>query len=225
MTAVPNVAELLKRLEEQQQALDKQQQAYWQTLREVHVALVQAPASSSTPGPSGGAPSTRSARKQRRRSTQDTKTERPADWISKAKPDEQKDANGRPVTLGSSVITGESEESDIEEEFYVQKSLPSYKFDKEDLKKHLKEYEFNKYGEKLLESVVDDGRLLEPTLFKNYPSDELWHNSHYSVFDVGRDGAPVSRSEVVEKGSTIDSSIWQAIQVRNGIALNFQLRN
>jgi hypothetical protein len=124
--------------------------------------------------------------------------------------------------LGSSVITGESEDSDIEEEFYVQKPLPHYTFDHENLRQHLKTYKFKRYGEMLLESVVHNGRLLDPTLFKDYPADELWHNSHYSVFDVGQDGAPLSRSQVVEKGSKIDSAIWQAIQVRRDIPIDIQ---
>jgi hypothetical protein len=219
MSAAPSVAELLKKLDEQQQALGKQQQAYWQTLREVHEALVQAPASNPTPGPSGGPPSTKSAKKPRRRSTQETKTERSAEFIAKAKADWPKDADGRPLTLTSSVITGESDESDVEEEFYVQKPLPPYKFDHENLKDHLKKHKFNEHGQELLKTEVDHGRLLHPTLFREYPPDEKWHNSHYSVFDVSKDGAPLSRSEVVEKGSHIDSAIWQAIQVRNLTAL------
>jgi hypothetical protein len=121
--------------------------------------------------------------------------------------------------LGSSVITGDSDESDVEEEFYVQEPLPSYTFDHEDLRDHLKKHKFNEHGQELLKTEVDHGRLLHPTLFRKYPPDEKWHNSHYSVFDVSKDGAPLSRSEVVEKGSHIDSAIWQAIQVRNLTAL------
>jgi hypothetical protein len=203
MAARPNVEELLKKLADIQQA-------YSQTLLEVHEALAQLSVSSSASG-LPGASSTKSA-KRRRRSTRDTEEKPSADWITKV--ERPKGADGKSVTLGSSVITGESEDSDIEEEFYVQKPLPSYTFDHENLRQHLKTYEFKKYGKILLETVVENGRLLDPTLFKEYPADELWHNSHYSVFDVGRDGAPLSRSQVVEKGSKIDSAIWQAIQVR-----------
>jgi hypothetical protein len=223
MAAEPTVAELLKKLEERHDA-------YWQTLRQVHEALIQTtgaraavqPSGASfvggAPGPSG-APSTSGER--RRRSTRETAVERPAEWVAKV--ERPRDGTGRPMTLGSSVITGESEDSDIEEEFYVQKPLPAYTFDHEDLRKHLKTYKFKKYGEKLLETVVENGRLLDPMLFKDYPVDELWHNSHYSVFDVGKDGAPLSRSEIVEKGSKIDSAIWQAIQVKDDPALNIFL--
>jgi len=213
MSTRPSVEELFRRLEEQQQA-------YLRTLREVHEALAQPTPGISSASGTTGAPSTKSAKK-RRRSTQDTKIERPADWAAKV--DRPKDADGRPVTLGSSVITGESEESDVEEEFYVQKPLPSYTFDHEDLKQHLKTHKFNKHGAQLLETVVENGRLINPIhpkLIREYPPDELWHDSHYSVFDVGKDGAPLSRSDVVEKGSPIDAAIWQAIQVRVDIMLS-----
>lgn len=209
MATKPSVEELFRRL-------DEQQQAYLRTLREVHEALAQqTPSNSSALGPAGPA-STKPGRK-RRRSTRDTEAERPT--ISKA--ERSTDENGKPLTLGSSVITGDSDESDVEEEFFVQELLPSTSFSQEDLSKHLMEHKFNKHGKKLLESVVDHGRPLHPTLFREYPADELWHNSHYSVFDVGKDGAPFSRSTVVQKGSTIDSAIWQAIQVKIDIALRF----
>lgn len=223
MAGEPTVAELLKKLEERHDA-------YWRSLREVHEALIQTAGTralvpSSGTSSVGGAPAASGAdstlsRKGRRRSTRETAVERPAEWLAKA--ERSKDGSGRPQTLGSSVITGESEDSDIEEEFYVQRPLPAYTFDHEDLRQHLKTYKFNSYGERLLDTVVENGRLLDPMLFKDYPVDELWHNSHYSVFDVGKDGAPLSRSEIVEKGSKIDSAIWQAIQVSSGPALGSQ---
>jgi hypothetical protein len=195
MAAGPNVEELLKKL-------DDLHQAYLQTFQDVHGALSRIPSGSASASASAAptAPATLSTSKRRRRSTLDIESERPAD--------------GKPITYHSSVLTGESDESDSDEEYYVQKPLPPYKFDHENLRHHLKRYKFNDHGKILLETVVDKGRLLDPTLFPDYDPDEKWHNSHYSVFDVGKDGAPLSRSEVVQKGTTkIDSAIWQAIQV------------
>jgi hypothetical protein len=204
MATKSNIEELLKKLEENQQA-------YFQTIREVHEALAQPSASSSAPVPSG-APSTKS-RKTRRRSTCDTDVEKPAgDWVAKHK--RPKDGDAPAGTLGSSVITGDSDESDVKEEFYVQEPLPSYKFDFEDLKEHLRKHKFDEHGQKLLESVVHNGKLQDPRVFPEYSPEELWHQSHYSVFDVDNDGAPLSRSGIVTTGSKIDSAIWQAIQVK-----------
>ncbi|CZT42498.1 uncharacterized protein RSE6_02413 [Rhynchosporium secalis] len=122
---------------------------------------------------------------------------------------------GRPVTIQSSV-TGESDESDNDDDLYVQIPLPSYKYDYEDLRSHLKTYTFKEHGEELLKTVVSNKRLLDPALFPKYPEDENWHHSHYSVFDVSTDGAPLSRREAVKDGTvSIDSAVWQAIQDLN----------
>jgi hypothetical protein len=120
----------------------------------------------------------------------------------------------KPLTYHSSVFTGESDESDENDELYVQTALPSYHFELKDLQRHLETYRFNESGKILLKRVVVNGRLLKRSLFPEYSLDEQWHNSHYSVFDVGMDGAPLSRRKVVKEGTTsIDSAIWQAIQV------------
>ncbi|OWP04683.1 hypothetical protein B2J93_5702 [Marssonina coronariae] len=128
----------------------------------------------------------------------------------------ERPADGQPVTMHSSILTGESDESDDDDEFYVQTPLPSYKYDHQDLRHHLKTYTLNEYGAELLDSVVHNKRLLYPSLFPEYPEDEKWHNTHYSVFDVGTDGAPLSRREVVKAGTkSIDSAVWQAIRDLN----------
>jgi hypothetical protein len=112
------------------------------------------------------------------------------------------------------VFTGDSDESDPDGDLYVQDALPPYKYDLEDLRQHLKSHKFGEGGEVLLKTVVKNGRLKHPEIFHDYPEGEKWHNSHYSVFDVDRDGAPLSRSEVVNPSTnSIDSAIWQVIQV------------
>lgn len=190
MAAGPSTEELLKKL-------DEQHKAYLDTFKLVHEALSHnfiANSNPASPGPS----------KRRRRSTIDNETERP----ERRKP-------MKPGSVpGSSVITGDSDESDDDDELYVQTPLPSYKFDHEHLRSHLKQHTFNESGKKILETVIDNGRLLNPMLFPEYPPNDRSHNSHYSVFDVGTDGAPLSRHEVVKPGTTsIDSAIWQVIQV------------
>ncbi|KAK6592431.1 CorA Mg2+ transport-like protein [Botrytis cinerea] len=72
-------------------------------------------------------------------------------------------------------------------------------------------------GHIILETVITkNGRLLDPVLFPDYHRADRSHNSHYSVFDVGKDGAPLSRRDVVKPGTTkIDSAIWQAVKDLN----------
>lgn len=207
--------------EELLRKLDEQHQAYIKTFRLIHEALAQSgqnfPTNPSSPtdgltipipspthltlSPPHSPPS-RNASRRRRRST-DVEFDRPL---------------RRPATFHSSVFTGDSDESDIDGDLYVQQPLPSYSFDLEDLRQHLKTYTFGEAGEILLKSVVRNGRLRYPELFHDYPKEEKWHNSHYSVFDIDKDGTPLSRWEVVKQGTTsIDSAIWQVIQVQQSI--------
>jgi hypothetical protein len=190
MAAAPSTEELLKKL-------DEQHRAYLDTFKLVHEALSHNAAVNTNPASPG--PSRR-----RRRSTIEQDVERP---------DRRKFAKPGSVP-GTSVLTGDSDESDEDDDLYVQTPLPSYKFDHENLRQHLKRHAFNESGKKILETVIENGRLLNPMLFPEYASNDRSHNSHYSVFDVGTDGAPLSRHEVVAPGTTsIDSAIWQVIQV------------
>lgn len=197
MTAPPNTEELLRRL-------DEQHQAYLETFRLVHEALTQATATGNNATPA----SPISAINHSKRRTLSNHT----NLSDRATATSSQDPLG---TFHSSIITGESDESDDDGELYVQTPLPSYNFDEEHLRQHLKSHDFGEHGALLLSSIVENKRLVNPAaLFPTYPKDEKWHNSHYSVFDVGSDGAPLSRREAVRDGTTdIDSAIWQAVQV------------
>ncbi|PBP25214.1 hypothetical protein BUE80_DR003680 [Diplocarpon rosae] len=190
MAGTLTTEELLRRL-------DEQHQAYIATFRLVHETLAK------TASATRIAPALQPPVSTFTETAIEIEAERPAD--------------GKPVMVRSSLLTGESDESDDDDdELYLQTPLSSYKYDLEDLRNHLKTYTWNEYGAVLLDSVVHNKRLLYPTLFPEYSEDEKWHNSHYSVFDVCTDGAPLSRREVVKAGTkSIDSAVWQAIQDLN----------
>ncbi|KAJ8063454.1 hypothetical protein OCU04_007330 [Sclerotinia nivalis] len=186
--------ELLKRL-------DDQHQAYLETFRLVHEALNNNVTSASTiNAPTQGPSSIRTFTK-RRRSTKD----------------EGDIPEIRPSTLHSSVLSGDSDDSDDDDDLYVQTPLNSFQYGEEQLRKHFRTYNFTDAGHTILESVITkNGRLLDPVLFPDYHRADRFHNSHYSVFDVGKDGAPLSRKDVVKPGTTkIDSAIWQAVKDLN----------
>lgn len=211
--------------EELLRKLDEHHQAYIKTFRLVHEALAQSqsgerrqefgtgpssnsittlPVSPPSPGPHISlalptSPQSRAPSRRRRRSTEVGDFDRPL---------------RRPGTFQSSVYTGDSDESELDGDLYVQDALPSYSYDLEDLRQHLKTYKFEDAGTTLLKTVVKNGRLKHPGLFREYPDSEKWHNSHYSVFDVDQDGTPLSRFDLVQPGTTsIDSAIWQVVQV------------
>jgi hypothetical protein len=194
MTSKPTPEELLKKL-------DDLHQAYLRTFAQVHEALSNQ-ATENASSPLAG------ATKRRRRSTLDPDAERPLLTAATL---------ARKEVFATNESNFSDELSETEDELFVQEPLPSYSFDTEHLRDHLKRYRFNEEGNKILDTVItQNGRLLNPSaLFPLYAPTELFHNSHYTVFDVGKDGAPVSRRKVVEEGSTIDSAIWQAIRVGN----------
>ncbi|KAK0106339.1 hypothetical protein ONS96_003977 [Cadophora gregata f. sp. sojae] len=231
MTGVVTTEELLKRL-------DEQHQAYLTTFRQVHEALAKTAAAGqhqiltspepTSPGlanshaPTSNVMLTRSSTFPRPSSPFPPTAQTPTSpGLSVILPKRHRrsftELDGeRPVTIHSSLLTGDSDDSGNDDELYVQAPLPSYTYDYEDLRNHLKTYTFKEHGGILLDTVVHNKRLLYPSLFPEYPEDERWHLSHYSVFDVSTDGAPLSRREVVKDGTTsIDSAVWQAIQDLN----------
>lgn len=221
-----NTEELLRRL-------DQQHQAYLETFRLVHEALLGSHQPSNSANNVSGistipevlaSPTTElsNLRRFRRPTLDTTDTEPRSDRSSSLL---LSPGNLQSLTFQSSIVTGEdSESSDDDEDLYVQDPLPSKSWNREDLRHHLKTYKFNEEGQKLLESVVVDGRLTNPDLARVFEVGfELGIGSHYSVFDVGPDGAPLSRHEVVTKGTTsIHDAIWQVIRVSAPLCTSLQ---
>lgn len=195
----PTIEELLKRL-------DDQHQAYLETFKLVHESLARSQAAPAATPRSPTLPPTSSSSlasppipftvKRLRRPTLEFDAER-----------------ARSSTLHSSILTGEETSDDDDDvDLYVQTPLPSSHFDHEHLRTHLKTFKFGDASLKLLESVVNEnGTLLHPSLFPDYPKDDISHKSHYSVYDVGADGAPVDRHR--SGPGSIDKLIWRAIRV------------
>jgi hypothetical protein len=189
--------------EELLRRLDDLHKSYIETFTKTHEVLSLQIAGNTHASPA--APSRR-----RRRSTMDHDTDSERPLLQHASPVSR-------AVFATNESNFSDDISDDDDELYVQDPLSPYKFDTEDLRGHLKHYKFSDEGRKLLETVINEnGRLKNPSsLFPQYPPEDLSHNSHYTVFDVGKDGAPISRRKVVESGSTIDSAIWQAIRDLN----------
>ncbi|OMP86659.1 hypothetical protein BK809_0003831 [Diplodia seriata] len=91
----------------------------------------------------------------------------------------------------SSAISVDSDDED-DETYYVRTPLQPKSLAEEDLRTHLRTYEWESCGQTILEDVVQDGQLLSPYLFPTPGEEELLHPSSYQVYDVGVDGAPIS---------------------------------
>lgn len=212
-----NTEELLRRL-------DQQHQAYLETFRLVHEALLSShqPNSgvnnisgiSTIPEVPGSPTREVPIFRRLRRSTLDTNdTEPRSERSSTIFPSP---SVLQSPTFQSSIVTGDDfDSSEDDEDLYVQDPLPTKSWDREDLRHHLKTYKFNDEGQVLLESIVVDGRLTNTDLARVFEGgSENGVGSHYSVFDVGPDGAPLSRHGIVKKGTaSIHDAIWQVIRV------------
>ena len=130
-------------------------------------------------------------------------------------------SHARPALKGidDGSISDDSDEDD-DESYYVQEPLQSNSFDHEHLRQHLSEYKFDRQGRQILASLFEHhGRLKQPSLFYHHPGwiENSARYSHYQVFEVGADGAPLQANRVGgreggEDNSDPANSAWLALK-------------
>ncbi|TKA71522.1 hypothetical protein B0A55_06115 [Friedmanniomyces simplex] len=168
--------------------LDAQKDAYQETFRQVHELFAQNIAA--TVSPASKVPTTPSLPPQSPRQSVSGNTER----ANRAR----KVSTGLATltTSSESKRTGDDSDADDDESLYVSGTLEPELYTEESLRKHLQSYKWNPYGAKILETVIDSPpRLLQTPLVtrRKGPVDDRSHLSHYQVFDVGPDGAPMNQ--------------------------------
>lgn len=134
-----------------------------------------------------------------------------------------KDAQSRkslpflPTLTDSSTLSDDSDEES--EEYFVQSPLPPQSYDHEHLRNHLKSYNWDRWGRLILSTIITDrGRLKQPSLFptNDGPAEDRSHYSHYQVFDVGTDGAPLLvETADMENAKSRATQIWHSIKNLN----------
>ena len=115
-----------------------------------------------------------------------------------------------------SLFTGEeSSESEDDESFFVQDTLPPESFSEDELKRHLKTYRFEPHGQAILQEILEDPRNLDKASLVPVETDSLREHGtyqHANLYEVGNDG-----SALVYNAETKDLSqaIWQALSNTN----------
>jgi hypothetical protein len=116
---------------------------------------------------------------------------------------------------GSFALDDESETED-DESLFVQQVLPKEEYDEEGLRKHIKEHGWSGEGRAILKDILDNVKFLANTaLFPPWqmPAGEVLHLPHYSIFDVGNDGAPLQiRNAANLRPCSREMSIWRHIK-------------
>ncbi|KAF2748337.1 hypothetical protein M011DRAFT_485630 [Sporormia fimetaria CBS 119925] len=101
--------------------------------------------------------------------------------------DERAGRNG----FDSSSSESDDSEGGEEAEHFVDQPLPSHSFDHEDLRAHLKTYDWTQPGLEILSGLFTaPGRLRTPSLFPVHPgpAEDRSHYSHFQVYDVCSNG-------------------------------------
>ncbi|KAK5678779.1 hypothetical protein LTR17_027635 [Elasticomyces elasticus] len=188
--------------------LDAQKDAYQDTFRQVHELLAQNIAATALKGPA-----TTSVPPQSPRQSVSGNTDR----ISRT--GKVSTGLGTLTTSSESKRTGDDSDVDDDESLYVSSTLEPELYTEDSLCKHLQAYKWNPYGARILETVIDSpSRLLQNPLIAKHkgPTDDRSHLSHYQIFDVGPDGAPLPLDfSHMELDSSRASAIWRAISEVN----------
>lgn len=130
-----------------------------------------------------------------------------------------------PPTIADSSTLSDDSDEEIDD-YFVQQLLPSQSYDHEHLRDHIKNYNWDRWGRQILSTVITDrGRLKQPSLFPTNegPAEDRSHYSHYQVFDVGTDGAPLLvETAEMEQAKSKATQIWHSIKNLNATSSSRQ---
>lgn len=115
-----------------------------------------------------------------------------------------------------SLFTGEeSSESEDDESFFVQETLPPESFSEIDLKTHIRKHDWEAGGRALLEDIYEDeARLAEAQLVPRETDAIREHATyhHMNVYEVGSDGSALPYNAETKD---LSQAIWQSLSNTN----------
>lgn len=118
----------------------------------------------------------------------------------------------------SSTFSPEDSDTDDNESMFVQEPLPKEEYDEAGFRQHIREYNWTPKDQEILGSVLRNDQLLQRTTVFPVtlgPVDDRSHLSHYSIFDVGNDGAPLEIQKASDKPVSRAQAIWNNIKSIN----------
>ncbi|KAI4239959.1 MAG: hypothetical protein L6R40_005390 [Gallowayella cf. fulva] len=118
----------------------------------------------------------------------------------------------------SSTFSPEDSDTDDNESMFVQEPLPREIYDDDGLRKHVRDFKWTDFDRDIIGDVLRNQQLLQRSAMFPVtlgPVDDRSHLSHYSIFDVGKDGAPLQIRRVDEKPVSRAQAIWNNIKSIN----------
>lgn len=125
------------------------------------------------------------------------------------------------VQNGSTTQVDSDSDTDDDESLFVQQTLPPESYDEQGLRNHIKEYKWTEAGRGILDDVLS--KSLPPQNESLFPRTlgavpDRSHLTHYSIFDVGNDGAPLQIRPLGTRDTSAPSramAIWENIKKIN----------
>ncbi|KAI4257307.1 MAG: hypothetical protein L6R42_005756 [Xanthoria sp. 1 TBL-2021] len=118
----------------------------------------------------------------------------------------------------SSTFSPDDSDTDDNESLFAQEPLLKELYDEDGLRRHLRGFNWTPSDREIVGSVLDNKQLLQrSSIFPVTlgPVDDRSHLSHYSIFDVGKDGAPLQIQRADEKPVSRAQAIWNNIKSIN----------
>lgn len=204
MSASPELTDLQQLLKD----LDQQKEAYDLALRKVQEYIASPPALPIDPFPQSLVPG-RSPTTQ-----QQAKQSLPPPSL-----------NGHAIlrksttleTSSGSRLTGEGSDDEADQSLYVQDLLPQEYYENDGLREHLRNYPWDEDGRKVLQTLAGANisshqHLISPQ--KGALPDRS-HHTHFQIFDIGIDGAPLLVEAKNEHVTNRPTALWQTIKSVN----------
>lgn len=119
---------------------------------------------------------------------------------------------------GSTFTGDDSDDEDDKASYFVQTPLPRDVYTMDGLRQHIREYDWTDADLQVLNGLQNDEKTLSreclfPT--ESGPLDDRSHLSHYSIFDVGADGAPLEIKSVSGPDPSRSMAIWNRLKSTN----------
>lgn len=107
-------------------------------------------------------------------------------------------------------------ETDDNESLFVQQLLPREEFTETGLRTHIRKHDWTEEGLVILKDIIDQHFPEKTALFGTgrWPAEEVANLPHYSIFDVGNNGAPLQIINAANfpPGSR-EMAVWRNIKV------------
>lgn len=121
------------------------------------------------------------------------------------------------IPTNESFALDDESETDDDESLFVQQLLPREEYDEKGLRKHIQEHNWTEGGLAILKDILHGYFPERASLFATgqWPAEDVAHLPHYSIFDVGNDGAPLPiRNAANSPPCSREMAIWRNIKAR-----------